>query len=64
MEWFAEMARRAAKEFGLSFNLAKIYAEIEPDLVVERLALTCADIAELDAAIRTVRVRVTQVVNV
>ena len=37
VDWFADMARRAAKEFGLSFNLAKIYAEIEPDLVVERL---------------------------
>jgi len=37
VDWFAEMARRAAKEFGLSFKLAKIYAEIEPELVIERL---------------------------
>jgi hypothetical protein len=37
VDWFADMARRSAKESGLSFTLAKIYAEVSPDVVVERI---------------------------
>jgi hypothetical protein len=38
VDWFADMARRAAKEFGLSFTVAKVYSEIGADLVVEKMA--------------------------
>jgi hypothetical protein len=37
VDWFADMARRAAKEHGLSFTVAKIYSEIGADVVVEKI---------------------------
>jgi hypothetical protein len=38
VDWFAEMARRAAKEDGLDeFTLARIYTEIDPEIIVDRI---------------------------
>jgi hypothetical protein len=37
VDYFAEMARQAAKEDGLEFTLAKIYTEIEQDVIIEKL---------------------------
>src|SRR3954465_7101069 len=35
VDYFAEMARQAAKEDGLSFKLAKIYTEVDQDVIIE-----------------------------
>jgi hypothetical protein len=37
VDHFADFARRIAKESGQKFKVAKIYAEVSPELVVERL---------------------------
>lgn len=37
VDLFAEIVRRTAREHGLSFRLARVYAEIDPKLVVERI---------------------------
>jgi hypothetical protein len=37
VDYFADMARSIAGEFGLTFSMARIYAEIDPALVIERL---------------------------
>jgi hypothetical protein len=34
---FSDMARRVAKESGETFTIARIYAEVSPDLVIERM---------------------------
>lgn len=39
VDYFADMVRRAAREQGLRFRLARIYSEIDPDLVRRRLAV-------------------------
>jgi hypothetical protein len=38
VDYFAEVTREIAKEHGLRFTMARIYSEIEPELVLERLA--------------------------
>lgn len=37
VDWFADMARRTAKEHQLSFTMAKIYSEIDGDVVIEKM---------------------------
>jgi hypothetical protein len=37
VDYFADFARRVAKESGQKFTVAKIYAEVSPELVIERL---------------------------
>ena len=37
VDYFAEMARKIAQEHGLSFNLTRIYSELNPDIVAERV---------------------------
>jgi hypothetical protein len=37
VDYFADMARGIAKESGETFRIARIYAEISPDLVIERM---------------------------
>ena len=38
VDYFADMARSIAEEFNLSFSMTRIYSEIQPELVIERLA--------------------------
>jgi hypothetical protein len=38
VDYFADMARSIAEEFDLHFSMTRIYSEIRPELVVERLA--------------------------
>lgn len=37
VDHFAEMARQTARQHGLAFTMARIYAEVDPTLVAERL---------------------------
>ncbi len=37
VDQFADIARRVAKEAGETFTIARIYAEVSPDLVIERM---------------------------
>jgi hypothetical protein len=38
VDYFAELARSIAAEYNLSFSMTKIYSEIQPEVVIERLA--------------------------
>ena len=38
VDYFADMARSIAEEFDLHFSMTRIYSEIQPELVIERLA--------------------------